>query len=246
MRQRDELQRFTLAYHDVIRILDDAKANKVFLIPLTGGEPLLHPEILEIVSQIRQRKMLPLIGSSGFDIDHGMWKRLKDAGAVNVQLSIESTRQDRQDAYRAAGYFKQLLENIEEIKKVGMVLNLAITLDSTNLTEVQDLLDFCRRMRIDNVKVDFFENFVTLGDSRVVPLDKRKAVAKLCESYARSHSGKEDWICCMDGDASNSTSRESPLHVYANGDIRLGFPGKTLGNIKEMLPSEALRCWRRK
>lgn len=42
--QKNLINKHELKFEDTLEFLEDAKNSKVFLIPLTGGEPLLHPK----------------------------------------------------------------------------------------------------------------------------------------------------------------------------------------------------------
>jgi molybdenum cofactor biosynthesis enzyme MoaA len=61
-------------------------------ISIAGGEPLIHPNILEIVSYIHSLGMKPLILTNGIKLEKnpGFLKQLKDAGAVGFTFHIDS------------------------------------------------------------------------------------------------------------------------------------------------------------
>ncbi|MEO8609380.1 MAG: radical SAM protein [Chloroflexota bacterium] len=61
-------------------------------ISLAGGEPLIHPNILEIVSYIHELGMKPLILTNGIKLEknRGFIQELKNAGAVGFTFHIDS------------------------------------------------------------------------------------------------------------------------------------------------------------
>jgi pyruvate-formate lyase-activating enzyme len=61
-------------------------------ISIAGGEPLIHPDILEIVAYIRQKKMKPLILTNGVRLENepGFLQQLKDAGMTGMTFHIDS------------------------------------------------------------------------------------------------------------------------------------------------------------
>ncbi len=61
-------------------------------ISIAGGEPLIHPNILEIVSYIHQLGMKPLILTNGIKLEKnpGFLKELKQAGVVGFTFHIDS------------------------------------------------------------------------------------------------------------------------------------------------------------
>ena len=64
-------------------------------ISIAGGEPLVHPEILEIVSYIRSKGMKPLILTNGLKIsqDPTIIQKLKDAGVFGFTLHVDSEQE---------------------------------------------------------------------------------------------------------------------------------------------------------
>jgi pyruvate-formate lyase-activating enzyme len=64
-------------------------------ISIAGGEPLIHPEILDIIAYIRAQKMKPLILTNGIKLEHdrGLMVELKRAGAIGFTFHIDSEQQ---------------------------------------------------------------------------------------------------------------------------------------------------------
>ena len=65
-----------------------ARLGTVF-VTLTGGEPLLHPDIAEIVSYVRERGMTPAMNSNAFLLDRDKIEALGSAGLYAMQISVD-------------------------------------------------------------------------------------------------------------------------------------------------------------
>jgi MoaA/NifB/PqqE/SkfB family radical SAM enzyme len=63
-------------------------------ITLSGGEPLLHPEIDEIIRRIRHHGMLAGLITNGYLLTPTRIKRLNRAGLDQLQISIDNVRPD--------------------------------------------------------------------------------------------------------------------------------------------------------
>jgi hypothetical protein len=61
-------------------------------ISIAGGEPLIHPEILDIIAYIRSLKMKPLILTNGIKLENNrsFMVELKKAGAIGFTFHIDS------------------------------------------------------------------------------------------------------------------------------------------------------------
>ncbi len=69
--------------------IDQLAALRAVIITLTGGEPLLHPQIAEVVAYVRQRGMTPAMNSNAFLLSEPMIHKLNDAGLYALQVSVD-------------------------------------------------------------------------------------------------------------------------------------------------------------
>jgi organic radical activating enzyme len=59
-------------------------------VSIAGGDPLLHPQIFDIVKEIVLRKMKPIINTNGLALTKDFLKKLKDAGVFGFTFHIDS------------------------------------------------------------------------------------------------------------------------------------------------------------
>src|SRR5580704_6483984 len=64
------------------------------IITISGGEPLLHPELDQIVAHIRRRHMLAGMITNGYLLVADRIKRLNAAGLDHLQISIDNIMPD--------------------------------------------------------------------------------------------------------------------------------------------------------
>ena len=60
------------------------------LLILSGGEPLLRPDIYELINYGSKKGLKMGLGSNGSLIDQEAAKKLKDAGIATVSISLDS------------------------------------------------------------------------------------------------------------------------------------------------------------
>jgi MoaA/NifB/PqqE/SkfB family radical SAM enzyme len=75
-------------------------------ISLLGGEPLLHPELPDIVAHADRRAQVS-VTTNGFLITQELISRLNRAGLANMEVSIDSIRPDR------TGFIQKCLRTVE-------------------------------------------------------------------------------------------------------------------------------------
>ncbi len=69
--------------------IDEFKRLRAVFVTLNGGEPLLHPEITELVRYISESGMIPMINSNGRLLTPELIKDLNEAGLFGIQISCD-------------------------------------------------------------------------------------------------------------------------------------------------------------
>ena len=64
------------------------------IITISGGEPLLHPDLDEIIRHIRKRGMVAGLITNGFFLNKERIQRLNEAGLEHLQISIDNAVPD--------------------------------------------------------------------------------------------------------------------------------------------------------
>ena len=76
------------------RRLDSLAAMGTSVITISGGEPLMHPDLDEIIRHIRNRGMIAGLITNGFFLNKERIERLNDAGLEHLQISIDNAVPD--------------------------------------------------------------------------------------------------------------------------------------------------------
>jgi pyruvate-formate lyase-activating enzyme len=74
-------------------ILDTIRLTNCDCITLAGGEPLIYPDIIEVVAFIKSLKIKPILFSNGEKLTPGLLSELKKAGLAKIHLHIDSQQE---------------------------------------------------------------------------------------------------------------------------------------------------------
>ena len=113
---------------------------------VAGGEPLLYPQITELISFIRQRGMKSLILSNGTNFTEKLAGDLKKAGLNRIHFHIDS----RQNREGWTGKNEKELNSLRDhyatmISKMGgMQCGFHIVIGRDNLNQIQDIISWYR------------------------------------------------------------------------------------------------------
>ena len=78
----------------MFRRLDKLAELGTTAIIISGGEPLMHPEIEKIIARIRHHKMLACMITNGYLLTQQKIKHLNKAGLEYMQISIDNINPD--------------------------------------------------------------------------------------------------------------------------------------------------------
>ena len=80
--------------HDMLHRVDRLAALGAGIITLSGGEPLLHPDLDAIIGHIRQRGVIATLITNGYLLTRDRIRRLNRAGLDHLQISIDNVLPD--------------------------------------------------------------------------------------------------------------------------------------------------------
>ncbi len=79
---------------EMLRRIDDLGRLGTSVITISGGEPLLHPELDQIIARIRKTGAIAGMITNGYLLMPERIKRLNDAGLDHMQISIDNVMPD--------------------------------------------------------------------------------------------------------------------------------------------------------
>src|SRR5215211_368627 len=136
--------RSELGTEECFRVIDEIAAFAPECVTiLTGGEPLLRRDILEIVRRASERGLWVVVGTNGVSITENLARRLADAGARGLSLSLDALDPDRHDRFRnVRGAWRNTVEGAEILHRTGLPFIVQTTAGSHNLAELEAIADF--------------------------------------------------------------------------------------------------------
>ncbi|WP_166258192.1 GTP 3',8-cyclase MoaA [Marinobacter salicampi] len=120
-------------------------------IRLTGGEPLVRRDILQLVKEVGSFGLKDFaMTTNGSQLPH-MAEALKKAGLHRVNISLDSLDPDKFQRITRTGRLSQVLDGIDAAREAGfrgIKLN-TVVMKGRNDQEVPELIEFARRKKVD-------------------------------------------------------------------------------------------------
>lgn len=118
-----------------------AKAGFKILI-LSGGEPLLREDIFELVAHARSVGLRPVFGTTGTTITTEVARKLKEAGAACIGISLDSAGPKIHDEFRQVpGSWQAAVEGMRNCREVGLPFQVHTTVVEQNYGEFEAITD---------------------------------------------------------------------------------------------------------
>ena len=138
-----------LSTEEVYAVMDDLKQFGVPVLILSGGEPLLRPDIYEISARAKAMGFYVGLSTNGTLIDESNINQIAAVGYDYVGISIDGLR-DTHDRFRhKAGAFDASLRAMELCHEHGIKVGMRFTLTRDNAPELPPLLALMGRLGIE-------------------------------------------------------------------------------------------------
>lgn len=139
-----------LTVEDIRRLADEADELGVYEIDIQGGEPLLNPQIFDILDAIQTERFYIYITTNGWFLDNEMAMKLAKSGVDRVSVSIDAFSPAEHDAFRQKeGSFKKCMEALKYVQEAGMkaYVNIVVGHYNAQSKELRGFVDYLDKNR---------------------------------------------------------------------------------------------------
>ena len=142
-----------LSTAECYKVLDDLAAYHVPSVLLSGGEPLMRPEIFDFAAYAGKLGLRTVLSSNGTLIDREMAVRVRDAGFSYAGISLDGV-EDTHDKIRGVkGSFQKPLQAIRYLRDAGVRTGVRFTVHGKNLQDLPAIFDIIEQEAIPRVCV---------------------------------------------------------------------------------------------
>ena len=123
-------------------VIPRLKECRVVSVTLTGGEPFVHHEIVEIVSLLKNANIRVGICTNGTSISQDQMKTLAKIGNVHLNVSLDGFRPESHGKFRGdKASFAKTIETIRRLSEYRLLQGLLVT--PNNLAEIYEYAELC-------------------------------------------------------------------------------------------------------
>jgi len=136
-----------LSTDQCLKLVDDIASVSLPVIILTGGEPLLRPDIFEIAAYGTDKGLRMVMATNGTLVTPAVVRKMIESGIQRVSISIDGKDAQSHDALRQEkGAFDKAIAGIEVLKAAGMEFQINTTITTANLLQIKDILALAKNI----------------------------------------------------------------------------------------------------
>ena len=177
-----------LSREEALRLLDELADCGVTVVIFSGGEPLLRPDLFDLLARARELGISPQLSTNGVLIDDAVARRLAAVGVAYVGVSIDGLAPFNDEYRGLTGGTDAAFRGLCCARQAGMRTGLRMTLTRRNLEQVLAMADVTRSAGADRFYVSHLlysgRGFQVARDD----LSRAEARAALEDLFARAEA----------------------------------------------------------
>lgn len=129
---------------EALALIGQMRAAGVRAVGLTGGEPLLRPDLPELVEALARERIATSLNTNGFRVSHheATLRRLHA-----VKISLDGPRAIH-DSIRGAGSWRRAVDAIDLCRRWSVPVTVQAVLSRDSLDTLDDLVQWCARREL--------------------------------------------------------------------------------------------------
>ncbi|HOJ33548.1 MAG TPA: radical SAM protein [Candidatus Hydrogenedentes bacterium] len=130
-----------LSFDEIVRVLDNIATKFKPIMILTGGEPLLRADILDIIRHVRACGCRPVLATCGVPLTPKYAQDIKDAGVERISISIDGPDAATHDDFRGMpGAFDATMRGIHAARTADLPFQVNTTVTRRNVAHLERIL----------------------------------------------------------------------------------------------------------
>lgn len=175
-----------LSFSDFKKCVSRLKKQGILFFRLTGGEPLLHPDLFKMISYLRKQKLGFGLNTNGFLLNHNLLLKLKKNNISGIRISVDGQFETHTKIRQNKMSFSKITSLINELNKDKIPFSVNCCLMRDNYLELDKILEQAINNGIQNISFNLIKSESSKGNcSEYIDLFKIKDDKKFNEMIKR-------------------------------------------------------------
>lgn len=117
------------------------------LIIFTGGDPMMRPDVYQLIEHASSKGLTCAFAPNGTLIDEASAQKIAAAGVGRCSISIDGADAAKHDAFRGIpGAFDASMRGIRHLKRAGVPFQINTTVTRDNLADFKKIFNLCQKI----------------------------------------------------------------------------------------------------
>ena len=148
-------QRGRIAPQDLARVLREGREVGLQCVKFTGGEPLLHPQIMDYMEVVTRAGMAVHLETNGTLLNERQVQRLKMFNGLLVAISLDGASAATHDRFRGVeGAFERAVAALRLLVRANVPAHVIMCLHQGNRNDLDDLVRLGNDLQVASIKIN--------------------------------------------------------------------------------------------
>lgn len=246
-------RKHVLDFSTLENVANYVKDQNIKGVSLSGGEPFLHPNIIEIINLFISAKAQQIsIVTNGTALSEEVLIRLKDVfDKISFQISLDGASPKQHDFVRGDGAFDKLIQGINLLQKYRAKYFFHCVIHKGNYLNVDEIINFANRQ--NKTRVDFAllkKKGRGIDNYDDIALDIQSQINLIMQLNERKQTYNINAPAVFYGSCPifNDADAETFIRIDCEGNVypcqNFSYQGSSLGNILFESLDEITSTWR--
>jgi Fe-coproporphyrin III synthase len=132
-------------------LIDDLAASHVPTLLISGGEPLVRPDMIELIAYASGRGLRVTFSTNGTLITEAAARALREAGVEQVGIAIGGSEETHDRLRNRKGSWREAVEGIRILRKEGLGVGIRFTITGANIDDLGEVFSLAQREEVDRL-----------------------------------------------------------------------------------------------
>lgn len=133
-----------LTFEECCRFIDQLTDMKVFQVNIGGGEPFAREDFTDLLDYAHQKGLVTCVSTNGTLLNDGLAKTLSKLKLLYLQVSLDGSTPEVNDAIRGKGTYKRIINAMECLARHQVPFSINTVLTRMNYAQLEDLRTLAR------------------------------------------------------------------------------------------------------
>ncbi len=135
------------------KTISEAKSLGLQSVKLTGGEPLLYGDMIELLAFLAAEEITIFVETNGTLVDRDMVKYFQSCNVEQISVSLDAAIEKVHDEIRGVkGSFDRTLRSLHLLSDYGLNFQIIMTIQRKNSKEIPDVIQLSEKLGAGSIK----------------------------------------------------------------------------------------------